>query len=117
MPVALLMWLLPLLAVAMFSIKPEADFTAGDYWTLPSSFSGISNYGRVFFESEMHRYMLNSILITVPTAVGAVALSCMAGPRRLPSNERWRDRRGPTSGCDVLFDAKALHRRANIGCC
>lgn len=78
-PIALILWLLPLLAVAMFSIKPEADFTAGDYWTLPSSFAGISNYGRVFFESEMPRYMLNSILITVPTAIGAVALSCMAG--------------------------------------
>ncbi len=78
-PVALVFWLLPLLAVALFSIKPEGDFVSGNYWGLPSSFSGFSNYGRVFLESEMPRYMLNSILITVPTAAGAVALSCMAG--------------------------------------
>ena len=78
-PVPLVLRLLPLLAVAMFSIKPEADFASGDYWSLPSNFGGIANYGRVYLESDMPRYMLNSLLITVPTAIGAVALSCMAG--------------------------------------
>ena len=78
-PLALIMWLLPLLAVAVFSIRPLADFTAGNYWGVPSSFELFENYGRVFFESDMPRYMLNSVLITVPTVFGAVALSCMTG--------------------------------------
>ncbi|APX17104.1 sugar ABC transporter permease [Phaeobacter inhibens] len=78
-PAALVMWLLPLIAVAIFSIKPEADFTTGKYWGVPSSFEGLSNYGRVFFGSDMPRYLLNSVLITVPTVIGAVALSCMTG--------------------------------------
>lgn len=78
-PAALVMWLLPLIAVAIFSIKPEADFTTGNYWGVPSSFEGFSNYGRVFFGSDMPRYLLNSVLITVPTVIGAVALSCMTG--------------------------------------
>ena len=78
-PLALIMWLLPLVAVAMFSIRPGSDFTGGNYWGLPSSFEFLSNYGRVLFESDMPRYMLNSILITVPTVIGAVALSCMTG--------------------------------------
>ncbi|ATG42602.1 binding protein dependent transport system permease [Phaeobacter piscinae] len=78
-PAALIMWLLPLIAVAIFSIKPEADFTTGNYWGVPSSFEGVSNYGRVFFGSDMPRYLLNSALITVPTVIGAVALSCMTG--------------------------------------
>ncbi|MGR3341894.1 MAG: carbohydrate ABC transporter permease [Paracoccaceae bacterium] len=78
-PLALLTWLLPLLAVAMFSIKPGADFAAGDYWTIPSSFEGLANYGRVFLDSDMPRYMLNSVLITVPTVIGAVSLASMAG--------------------------------------
>ena len=78
-PAALIMWLLPLIAVAIFSIKPEADFTTGNYWGVPSSFEGLSNYGRVFFGSDMPRYLLNSVLITVPTVIGAVALSCMTG--------------------------------------
>ena len=79
LPVALIFWLLPLIAVALFSIKPEGHFSGGQYWSLPSTFGGFENYGRVFFESDMPRYLLNSLLITVPTAIGAVALACMAG--------------------------------------
>ena len=79
LPFALILWLLPLIAVAMFSIKPAADFTNGNYWGWPSSFEGFANYGRVFFESNMPRYLLNSVMITIPTVLGAVALSSMAG--------------------------------------
>jgi len=79
LPVALLFWLAPLIAVAVFSIKPDVDFTQGNYWGVPSSFEGAANYGKVFFESDMPRYLLNSVFITVPTVIGAVALSCMAG--------------------------------------
>jgi multiple sugar transport system permease protein len=79
LPLALLTWLLPLLAVAVFSVKPGADFTNANYWGLPSSFDLAENYGQVFFNSDMPRYLLNSFLITVPTVLGAVALSAMAG--------------------------------------
>ncbi|MEJ6478195.1 MAG: multiple sugar transport system permease protein [Paracoccaceae bacterium] len=78
-PVVLVIWLLPLIAVAVFSMKPLADFTNGNYWGLPSSFEGFANYYRVFFESDMPRYLLNSVFITVPTVIGAVALSAMTG--------------------------------------
>ncbi len=79
LPIALLMWLGPLLAVALFSIKPEADFVNANYWGMPSTFEGAANYGKVFFGSDMPRYLLNSFLITVPTVIGAVALSSMTG--------------------------------------
>ena len=79
LPFALILWLLPLIAVASFSIRPLSDFTGGNYWGVPSSFEFFTNYGRVFFESDMPRYLLNSVFITVPTVVGAVALSCMTG--------------------------------------
>ncbi|MDU8942852.1 carbohydrate ABC transporter permease [Ovoidimarina sediminis] len=79
LPVALILWLAPLLAVAVFSVKPDADFTTGNYWGLPSTFEGVTNYGKVFLESDMPRYLLNSVFITVPTVIGAVALSCMTG--------------------------------------
>ncbi|MFD1342175.1 carbohydrate ABC transporter permease [Litorisediminicola beolgyonensis] len=78
-PVALILWLLPLIAVAIFSIKPDGDFTTGNYWGWPSQFEGGANYSKVFFESDMPRYLWNSVLITVPTVIGAVALSCMTG--------------------------------------
>jgi multiple sugar transport system permease protein len=79
LPVTLVIWLLPLIAVAIFSIKPDADFASGNFWGLPSSFELFNNYGKVFFESDMPRYLLNSVLITVPTVIGAVALSSMTG--------------------------------------
>ena len=79
LPVAVIAWLLPLLAVAMFSVKPSSDFTGGDYWSWPSRFAGFDNYGRVFTDSPMPRYILNSFMITIPTVIGAVALSCMTG--------------------------------------
>jgi len=78
-PLALILWLLPLIAVALFSIRPGVDFANGNYWGVPSSFELFTNYGRVFFESDMPRYLWNSVLITVPTVIGAVALSCMTG--------------------------------------
>ncbi|QBF30843.1 carbohydrate ABC transporter permease [Thalassococcus sp. S3] len=79
LPVALLLWLAPLLAVALFSVKPGADFSNANYWGLPSAFAVAENYGAVFLQSDMPRYLLNSFMITIPTVIGAVALSCMTG--------------------------------------
>lgn len=79
LPVALILWLLPLIAVMNFSIKPDSDFTQGNYWGLPGSFELVSNYGKVFLESAMPRYLLNSLLITVPTVIGVLILSSMTG--------------------------------------
>lgn len=79
LPVALILWLMPLLAIMIFSVKPGADFTNGNYWGIPSTFSFFENYGKVFFESDMPRYMLNSLMITVPTVIGCMILSSMTG--------------------------------------
>ncbi len=79
LPFALIVWLLPLIAVAVFSIRPDADFTNGNYWGMPTSFNFFENYGKVFFESDMPHYLLNSVFITVPTVLGTIALSSMTG--------------------------------------
>ncbi|MGP9818754.1 carbohydrate ABC transporter permease [Salinarimonas sp. NSM] len=79
LPIALVLWLLPLIAVAVFSIRPDADFANANYWGWPSAFDLVENYGAVFFRSDMPRYLLNSVLITVPTVIGAVGLACMTG--------------------------------------
>ena len=78
LPVALLLWLAPLIAVALFAIRPSVDFTVGNYWGMPSSFEFFENFAQVF-NSSMPRYILNSFMITIPTVIGAVALSAMAG--------------------------------------
>ena len=38
LPLVLILWLLPLIAVALFSIRPFSDFAAGIYWGVPPSF-------------------------------------------------------------------------------
>ena len=79
LPVAVLLWLAPLLGIAFFAIKPDMDFITGNYWGWPSSFEGDTNFFRVFYESDMPRYLLNSVMITVPTVIGTVVLSMMTG--------------------------------------
>lgn len=79
LPIALILWLLPLLAVALTSIRPAADITAGNYWGMPSSFHLLENYTAVFTNSPIAAYILNSFKVTIPTVIGAVALSVMMG--------------------------------------
>ena len=78
LPVALLLWLLPLLGVAMTSVRPAMDLAQGNYFGMPSSFA-FENYLDVFRNSDIGSYMLNSFKVTIPTVIGAVALSTMTG--------------------------------------
>ncbi|GGN25492.1 MULTISPECIES: carbohydrate ABC transporter permease [Marinomonas] len=77
--IALLLWLLPLIAVMLTSARSTADINAGNYWGIPSEWMLFENYALVFTETPMVRYLLNSILITLPAVFGAVALSTLAG--------------------------------------
>ncbi|OLP46129.1 carbohydrate ABC transporter permease [Rhizobium oryziradicis] len=79
LPVALVLWLLPLLGVALTSIRPASDLAAGNYFGIPSGFAGVENYTAVFENSPIGWYILNSFKITIPTVIGAVALSCLTG--------------------------------------
>ncbi len=78
LPIALVLWLLPLLGVAMTSLKPSSDLVSGNYFGLPSQIA-FSNYLDVFQNSPIASYILNSFKVTIPTVIGAVALSCLTG--------------------------------------
>jgi multiple sugar transport system permease protein len=78
LPVALLVWLLPLLGVAMTSLRPASDLAAGHCFGWPSRLA-LGNYAEVFRNSPLTSYFLNSFKVTIPTMIGAVALSCMTG--------------------------------------
>ncbi len=79
LPIALMVWLLPLIGIAVTSIRPSADLAAGNYFGLPSGFAGIENYTSVFKNSNIGYYILNSFKVTIPTVIGAVGLSCLTG--------------------------------------
>ncbi len=78
LPVALILWLLPLIGVAITSVRPSADLAQGNYFGIPS-YLAFENYADVFRNTPMARYILNSFVVTIPTVIGAVALSCMTG--------------------------------------
>jgi multiple sugar transport system permease protein len=77
-PVALVLWLLPLLGVAVTSVRPASDLASGNYFGMPS-YLAFENYRDIFTNSPIGMYMLNSLKVTIPTVIGAVALSCMTG--------------------------------------
>jgi multiple sugar transport system permease protein len=79
LPVALFLWLLPLLAIFMTSIRPAADIAIGNVFGIPSSFQMLQNYGEVFAKTDAMRYLLNTLLIAIPTMLISVALACMTG--------------------------------------
>jgi multiple sugar transport system permease protein len=76
---SLIVWLLPIMGVAVTSMRGIEDLNRGNFWGWPSEVRLVENYALVFTSSPMARFLLNSVLITVPSVAGAVALSCMAG--------------------------------------
>jgi multiple sugar transport system permease protein len=79
LPLALLLWLLPLIGIAVTSIRPSSDLAAGNYFGWPSGFAFWENYSAVFENSNIGWYILNSFKVTIPTVIGAVGLSCLTG--------------------------------------
>ncbi|RKP44171.1 carbohydrate ABC transporter permease [Trinickia fusca] len=79
LPVALVIWLLPLIAVALTSIRGPADILAANYWGVPTQWHAAVNYASIFHDTPLARYLVNSALIAIPATAGAVALSCLSG--------------------------------------
>lgn len=78
-PIALFIWLVPLIGVMMTALRGSGDITAGNLWGMPSEFLLFENMSDVFTNTPMLQFIINSFKITIPTMLGAVALSCMTG--------------------------------------
>ena len=78
LPIALLIWLFPLLGVALTSLRPASDLAQGNYFGVPSSIAW-NNYLEIFQNSPIGRYILNSFKVTIPTVIGTLVLSCLTG--------------------------------------
>ena len=79
LPIALVLWLLPLIGIAITSVRPGSDLASGNYFGVPSGFAFWENYSSVFKNSNIGYYILNSFRVTIPTVIGAVGLSCLTG--------------------------------------
>ena len=79
LPLSLIIWLVPLLGVMLTAMRGPGDITAGNLWGLPTQWMFFANMHDVFGNTPMLDFIINSFKITVPTMIGAVALSCMTG--------------------------------------
>lgn len=78
LPLALVLWLLPLIGVAITSVKPASDLASGNYFGMPSRLA-FSNYADVFTNSPIGQYIWNSFKVTIPTVLGVLVLSSLTG--------------------------------------
>jgi multiple sugar transport system permease protein len=89
--ISLALWLLPLFAVALTSVRSIEDLNRGNIWGWPSEIRFVENYAAVLGGSSMGRFILNSLAIAVPAVAGTLLLSAMAGfalaKYRFPGNK------------------------------
>jgi multiple sugar transport system permease protein len=75
---ALGVWLLPLIGIAITSMRSIADLRAGNFWGWPTTFAW-QNYFEIFGATPLFIFILNSFMITVSAVLGTIALSSMSG--------------------------------------
>jgi len=89
LPIALFLWLLPLLAIFMTSIRPVADIATGNVFGIPSKFQLIENYREVFAKTDALKYLLNTLMIALPTMLLSVGIACLTGYALAVYKFRW----------------------------
>jgi multiple sugar transport system permease protein len=77
--VIVILWLCPLFAIMLTSFRSMQDVMSGNLWGWPTEFGLIDNYRAVFTQTPMARYFVNSLIITIPSVLGVLVLSTLAG--------------------------------------
>ena len=71
-------WLIPLALAFFTSVKSMDEIMgSGAMWSIPKTWR-FDNYAKVWASVGMGRYVLNTIIITVPSVVGTLAISSLA---------------------------------------
>lgn len=79
LPISLVVWLLPMIAIIGTAGRSLSDLNRGNYWGIPSEWAFVDNFSAVFGSSSIGTYLVNSVIITLPSIVGALFLSTLAG--------------------------------------
>jgi ABC-type glycerol-3-phosphate transport system permease component len=72
------LFLLPTLGVLLASIKTTREIALGSLWSLPTALY-LGNFAEVLANPAVHRYFLNTLLVTVPGTIASTALGVLAG--------------------------------------
>ncbi|NBO37693.1 carbohydrate ABC transporter permease [bacterium] len=74
----LLVWISPILASLLTSLKSLEELNEGHYWTLPRHWS-LQNYIEAFTVGKFSTYFWNSLVVTVPTVLAVLFFSSLNG--------------------------------------
>lgn len=72
------LFLAPTAGVLLSSVKTTRAIALGDLWSVPDRVY-IENYVEVLSNPAVHRYFLNTLLVTVPATFASIALGVLAG--------------------------------------
>ena len=72
------LFLAPTAGVLLSSIKTTRDIALGALWSIPSELY-LGNFAEVLTNPSVHRYFLNTVLVTVPSTVASIALGALGG--------------------------------------
>ena len=73
-----LLWISPILAALLTSVKSLDELNRGEYWTLPDIIYW-QNYYDAFVTGGFYKYFINSFVIAVPSVLGVLVLSLANG--------------------------------------
>lgn len=88
-----LLFLAPTVGVILSSLKTNREVSLGDLWSLPQTLY-LDNYLAVLSNPAVHRYLINTILVTVPATIGSITLGVLAG---------WVFAKMPFRGSELVF--------------
>ena len=73
-----LVFLAPTAGVLLSSIKTTREIALGALWSIPAELY-LGNYAEVLANPAVHRYLLNTVLVSAPATVASIALGALAG--------------------------------------
>ena len=76
MIVVTLLWLLPVIAAGITSIRTMDDISQNGMWTFPEVLT-FSNFPTAWESANVSKYLLNSFIITMPSLIGMLFLSSL----------------------------------------
>ena len=73
-----LLFLAPTAGVLLSSVKTTREIALGALWSMPGRLY-LGNYAEVLANPAVHRYLLNTVLVSAPATVASIALGALAG--------------------------------------
>jgi len=72
------MFLLPTVGVLLSSVKTTREIALGQLWSMPQALF-MGNFIEVLGNPAVHRYFLNTLIVTIPGTIASTALGVLAG--------------------------------------